>query len=117
MRAFIAGLALMLVGFAVPAHAALITYQVSGTASGSLGGTSFTNASVVFTGTADTANIQSLFGGVVYGVPLDTLMVAIGNGVGTATLTEQAALYSIPIAVIDPQIPPLPGVMLGRLDN
>jgi hypothetical protein len=70
----------------------------------------------------DTANIESLFGGFFYAVPLDTLMVAIVGSVGTATLTETAAFYGIPIAVpddidTDDEIPDSPFVLLGRLDN
>ena len=59
-----AGLALALVGFAAQqANASPITYEFSGTGSGAIGGTSFTDALVVFTGTADTANRRASGGG------------------------------------------------------
>lgn len=114
-------LALALVGFVAPADAAPITYEISGIGSGSIGGTAFTDALVVFTGTADTADVELVFGGLIYVTPLDTLTVNIA-GVGTATLTEPAALYGFPIAVpddidVDDELPDFPFVLLGRLDN
>ena len=122
MKAFVAGLALNLVAFAAPAEAALITYQISGTGSGSIGGTSFSNASVTFTATGDTADVQSLFGGLFYANPLDTLTVTIAGIIGTATLTEPAVFYGVPVAVpddidTDDELPDSPFVLLGRLDN
>jgi len=124
MRAIFAsaGLALALVGFAAQqANASPITYEFSGTGSGAIGGTSFTDALVVFTGTADTANVISLSPGLgvtFYAVGLDGLTVNIA-GIGTATITDPSKVLDIPQPVIDPDgdIPPLPGVMLLRGDN
>jgi hypothetical protein len=115
------GLALALVGFAAQqANASPITYEFSGTGSGAIGGTSFTDAVVVFTGTADTANVVSfsLLGDTFYAVALDGLTVNIA-GIGTATITDAAEVFGIPQAIIDPdgEIPPVPVVILGRIDN
>jgi hypothetical protein len=113
------GLVFALVGLgAQQANAAPITYQFSGTNSGTIGGSSFTNALVVFTGSADTANVQTLlFEGVTfYAVPLNSLAVNIA-GIGTATLTEPAEIIGLPQPIIDPDLPPLPLVLLGRTDN
>ena len=115
-----AALALTLVGFVAPADAAPITYEFTGIGTGSIGGTAFTDAAVVFTGTADTANVELIFG-FIYAIPLDTLTVNIA-GVGTATLTEPAGVFGIPIAVPDDvdeddEFPDFPFVLLGRLDD
>ena len=123
MRSILAsvGLTVALVGFtAQPADAALITYVFSGTGTGAIGGTAFTDKLVVFTGTADTGEVQTfdLMGLTFYAVALNTLTVNIA-GVGTATLTEPSEIFGIPQAIDDPEgeIPPLPLVMLGRTDN
>ena len=113
------GLAFALVGLgAQQANATPITYQFSGTGSGTIGGSSFTNALVVFTGSADTANVQTLLfdGATLYAVALNSLAVNIA-GIGTATLTEPAEVIGLPQPIIDPDLPPLPLVILGRTDN
>ena len=115
-------LALALVGFgAQQANASPITYEFSGTGSGSIGGTSFTDALVVFTGTANTANVESVsfMGSTFYVVPLDGLTVDIAGIIGTATMTEPALVFGVPQAFDDPDgdIPFIPLVILGRLDN
>src|SRR5262245_66578491 len=56
-RTFVLGTAMLLIGAAAPAYAAPIVYTQSGIASGTIGGTAFTNALVVFTMTADTNNV------------------------------------------------------------
>src|SRR5438093_6395241 len=115
-----AGLAIPLAGFASNFDATPITYQFSGTGSGAIGGTSFTNALVVYTGTADSADVEtlSLIGFTFYAVALDGLLVNIA-GIGTATITDPSEVFDFPQAIIDPdgQIPPLPGLILGRIDN
>lgn len=115
------GLALSIVGFAAqPASAAPIKYEFSGTGSGAIGGMSFIDALVVFTGTANTADVISaeLNGGTFYINALNSLTVTIA-GIGTATLTEPAQVFGIPQAIDDPdgEIPPMPVVILGRTDN
>ena len=89
-------------------------------APGRLGGTAFTDAFVVFTGTADTANVDVVFG-FIYAIPLDTLTVNIA-GVGTAILTEPAGVFGVPFAIPDDmddedEFPDFPFVLLGRLDD
>jgi len=115
-----AAFALTLAGFVAPAGAAPITYEISGIGTGSIGGTAFTDALVVFTGTADTANVEVIFG-FIYALPLDTLTVNIA-GVGTATLTEPAGLFGVPFTIPDEmddedEFPAFPFVLLGRLDD
>ncbi len=50
-----------LVTLSATASAAVMTYTATGVMSGSLGGTSFTDAAVTLRVTADTANVQNLF--------------------------------------------------------
>jgi len=115
------GLVLTLVGFgAQQVNAAPISYQFSGTGSGAIGGMSFTDALVVYTGTADTDDVVTLsfMDATFYAVALDALTVNI-TGIGTATITDPAEIFDFPQAIIDPdeEIPPLPGLILGRVDN
>ncbi len=102
------------------ANATPITYEFSGTGSGAIGGTPFTDALVVFTGTADDGDVEtlSIMGLTFYAVALDALRVNIA-GIGTATITDPAEVFDFPQAIIDPggQIPPLPGLILGRTDS
>ena len=51
-----------LFGFTSAAHAAPITFAISGTASGQLGSSSFTDALVTVTTTADTDNVVTFTG-------------------------------------------------------
>jgi len=120
-----AGLALALVGLAVQqANAASITFEFSGTGSGAIGGTPFTNALVVYTGTADTANVVSneVSPGIFfYGVPLNGLTVTIA-GIGPATVTDPTMVVGVPQTVpddldVDNELPPFPFALLGRIDN
>ncbi|MDR3415250.1 MAG: IPTL-CTERM sorting domain-containing protein [Nevskia sp.] len=60
------------------AGASPITYQVTGTASGSLGGTNFTNAAVTISGTGDTANTSNRGSGVLQN-PLQATSVSISG--------------------------------------
>lgn len=122
MRAIFAsvGLALTLVASAAQVDAAPITYEFSGTGSGAIGGTAFTDALVVFTGTADTGDVVtiSFMGSTFYAVGLDDLTVTIA-GVGTATVTDLSKILGIPTAIVDPDgdLPLLPGLMLMRIDD
>jgi hypothetical protein len=117
-----AGLLLAL-GFAASANASPITYELSAVASGRVGGTTFTDKLVTFTGTGDTDNaIQlsdpELQGNIAYANGFTTFMVNIQD-VGTAALTEPSEIFGLPQAIIDPdnEIPPLPIVIFGRLDD
>jgi hypothetical protein len=111
-----AGLVLAVVGFAPPANATPITYELSGTASGKIGGTTFTNALVELTGTGDTAGVVSFADGT-FANTFDKLTVSI-DGVGTATATVPTEILSIPFVVLgDPEIPPVLLVIFGRTDS
>jgi hypothetical protein len=122
MRSIVAsvGLTLTLVASAARVDAAPITYEFSGTGSGAIGGTPFTDAAVIYTGTADTGDVVtiSLMGFTFYAVGLDDLTVNI-EGIGTATITDLSKIMGIPEAIIDPDgdLPPLAGLMLMRIDD
>jgi hypothetical protein len=84
--AFLAAVA-CLCGCALPGtgRAGPITYTETATGSGSLGGTSFTDATVTITGTGDTANIRDSVPGFFNNSPI-TATVTVA-GIGTATFT------------------------------
>src|SRR5262249_45073106 len=100
------------------ADAAPIKYEITSVASGKLGGTSFTNASVDLVGIGDTANISDLSNIVIPGVvlfanPFSQFTVTIA-GVGTATITDASEIWAFPAAV--PGFSPAPLVIFGRED-
>ena len=83
-------------GFAAPhrAQAAPITYTFTGTGSGSLGSTSFTNANFVVSLVADTANIDTTtFGPSTPSVLVTSSMISI-TGLSPATITEQLRVFN-----------------------
>ncbi|HEY5328650.1 MAG TPA: PEP-CTERM sorting domain-containing protein [Acidobacteriaceae bacterium] len=84
-------LALSLCAAPLAAHADAITYTVTSTASGSLDGTSFSNALVTITGSADTSNITSPIAGIYLSDLTTTVSVA---GVGSDTLTDTIHVVS-----------------------
>jgi hypothetical protein len=113
---FIASLAPLVVAilsFAPNAHAIPITYDISGVASGEIGATTFTNASVDLIGIGNTANVTSLFTGTIFGNPFNTLTVTIG-GVGTATITDPSEIWAIPAPT---GLAMVPVVIIGRVDK
>jgi hypothetical protein len=72
-------------------------------------------------GTADTGNVEALppfMGVALYAVALDHLSVNIA-GIGAATIADPTEVFDFSQAIIDPsgQIPPLPGLVLGRIDS
>ena len=90
--------AAMGLGFAVPAHAVPIEYMETATGSGSLDGTSFTNAQVTITVTGDTAAAPS--GGAslqFYSLPGATVTVA-GDGSDTLLNSEVFVQQLLPAA-------------------
>jgi len=95
-----------------PIHAGPIKYDISGVASGQIGATTFTGASVELTGIGNTANVVSLFGGTIFGDPFNTFTVTIG-GVGTATITDLSEIWAIPTPV---GVANVPVVVIGRVD-
>jgi hypothetical protein len=95
-----------------PIHANPIIYDITGVASGKIGATTFTGASVELTGIGDTANITSLFSGTIFGNPFSTFKVTIG-GVGTATITDASEIWAIPGPIGQAAVPV---VVFGRVD-
>jgi hypothetical protein len=81
---FVAAVALGAVSMA--AHADPVNYTLTGTMSGTLGATTFTDATVTFTFLGDTANTQSLGAGF-FTNDIGSGTVTIG-GLGTATVTS-----------------------------
>lgn len=108
-----ATLALVTIGFATAAHADPITYQISATASGTIGATNFSNALVTLTGTGNTANIVSIFG-FAFAAPITTTVTI--QGVGTATITDPTEILSTAIP-IDFGAGLFPDVIFGRIDT
>ncbi len=112
-----------LIGFVPVVHAVPITYVQTGTASGMLGATPFTNAFVTLTLTGDTANaVPELFGPMncpFCFVNVGTTTVEI-PGIGTATVTDPTGVWVFgqPVDIDDdPTTPDLPAVVIGTLDN
>lgn len=100
-----------------------VTYNFSGIASGTLGGTAFTNALVQETATGNTTNIVSLMAVVsgnqvsFFAEPVSTVTITIA-GLGSTTVTDPSAILAVPTpVVIESGFPDLPYVYLGTLDN
>lgn len=93
MRALLMTLAAAV--FSIPhAQASSITYTPSTTATGTLGGTLFTNALVTVTLTADTANVvpgPAPYTGTAANAGTATVNVA---GIGTGTFTSEVGIFS-----------------------
>ena len=84
-----------LAGMVVPALAAPITYTVTAIGTGSLGGSSFTNAAVTVTLTGDTAGVTHPFGSTFNNFGPATVNVA---GIGTGTFTNSMIVFCSPTA-------------------
>ena len=125
---FALGLAILLFGVAGLAQAVPITYTQTGIASGTLGGSTFTNASILMTMIGDTDNIAGNpeFDDDGFVIPANlffanpsfvtTLDIA---GIGLVTITDPTAIYSIPISVDiddDGDLDP-PVVIFGTVDD
>ena len=112
-----------LFGFVPAVHAVPITYVQTGTASGMLGPTPFTDALVTVTLTGDTDNVvPELFG------PFNCLFCFVNVGtttveiaaLGTATITEATGIWAFAQPVDlddDPTTPEVPGVVIGTVDD
>jgi hypothetical protein len=85
---------------ATPSLASPITYTETATASGSLDGTSFTNATVTLTFVGDTANITSVSGTYINDVGTATVSVSSVNGGAPVGFTDTIGVYSSPGAVL-----------------
>lgn len=112
LTASVVPLVVAILSFAPNAHAAPITYEISGVASGTIGATAFTNASVELIGVGDTANVTSLFSGTIFGNPFNTFTVTIA-GTGTATITDPSEIWAFPAPS---GLATVPAVVIGRVD-
>jgi hypothetical protein len=94
---------------------------IAGTASGTLGGSSFTDALVEVTVQSDTDNVAPE----PFGVGCTFCWVNIGEttveiaGIGTATVTDPAGIWGFaqPVDVSGTGGPELPTVVIGTVDN
>lgn len=112
-------LVVALFGFAASADASPIVYTESGFASGTIGGSTFTNALVQVTARGDTANVVTITDGTytIYANLSNLTRVTIA-GIGTATITDATAVYSFPTPVlIATGFPVLPYAIIGTLDS
>ena len=117
---FVAATTIFLLVFAAPAKAVPISYKIAGVASGKIGNTSFTNASVTVTLSSDTSTVVAN--------PLVSPDVTAPNtlanrgtatvtisGIGTANVTNAVAIYSTVTPV--PQFGSVPYVLIATLDD
>jgi hypothetical protein len=112
---------IVLLACAAPAKADPITYKLTGTGSGTIGGLPFTDALVTVTLTGNTSNVTSvaLFPGPNWLVNVGTTTINI-PGIGLANVTDATAMYSsvVPFAGAPTfGLPVLPYVLLGQLDH
>jgi hypothetical protein len=120
----LAALLLALFGFVSVAHAAPITYVQTGTASGTIGGSAFTDVLVVVTLTGDTADVISDpfapdFPCAFCFANAGLVTVEI-PGIGTATVTDPTGIWAFgqPVDLDDdPTTPDSPGVVIGTVDH
>ena len=119
-----AALIVILFAFGAVAHAAPITYVQTGIASGSIGGTSFTDVLVQVTVIGDTTNVISdpfeefacpfCFANGSLGTTVDIF------GIGIATVTDPTGIWVFgqPVDLDDdPTTPEMPGVVIGTVDD
>jgi hypothetical protein len=114
----LAVIALAMLGTAQQAQAAPIIYTLTGEASGTIGNTSFTNADIVLTATADTNNTEILTDPEIpfeaFATPFNTFTINI-EGVGTATVLVPSEILSVPQPL--PDLGDVPVVVFGRTDS
>jgi len=82
---------LSLLGISNPAKADVITYILSGTGSGQIGSTTFTNALITLSLTGTTGGVVSVSPGIFENTV--TGKITIG-GIGTATVTDPLAIFA-----------------------
>ena len=126
MEAFMKNLAKVLVlvvtgtfllGFANPAAASPIAYLISGNASGSIGGTPFSNVLVNVALFSDTATVQPVPGFPPMVANVGTAFIGI-TGIGLVRVTDPALAFSSVIPIeIDNNFPILTYVVIGTIDN
>lgn len=103
-----------ILAIAPQAHATPITYEISSTASGQIGATTFTNAQVDLIGIGDTAGVTPLFSAQLFANPFSTLTITIG-GVGTAAITDPSEIWTVPTPGFGGSTVPL--AVIGREDK
>lgn len=114
--------------FSWAASAGPITYTITARATGTIGGSAFTNALVQVTASGDTANVVSLLsGGYEYFVNVPSTTTVTIAGIGTATVTggsepgvspNPVGVFSFPTPIsLAPAFPVQPYVVIGTLDN
>jgi len=114
-----AALVTALLSFTAAAQATPIVYQLTGSASGKIGNTTFTNAAITLTGRGDTANVTQITDPDIppdfpfFGLALSSFTINIG-GVGLATVLDPAGIWSVGLPV--PNFTPNPLVIFGRID-
>ena len=125
---FVLVTAILLFGIAGSAQAVPITYTQTGIASGILGGSAFTNASILMTMIGDTDNIVGnpefeddgvvIPANIFFANPSFATTLNI-TGLGLVTITDPTAIYAIPIPVDideDGDVDP-PVVIFGTVDH
>ena len=125
---FALGLAILLFGVAGLAQAVPISYTQTGIASGILGGSAFTNASILMTMIGDTDNIVGnpefeddgvvIPANIFFANPSFATTLNI-TGLGLVTITDPTAIYAFPIPVDideDGDVDP-PVVIFGTVDH
>jgi hypothetical protein len=106
-----------LLGFANPAGAIPIVYTVSGNASGTIGGTPFSNVLVNVALFSDTSTIQPIPGFPPAVANVGTTFIGI-TGIGLAVVTDPTLVFSSVIPIeIDDDFPILPYVVIGTIDH
>lgn len=96
LRILIAALALVSIG--ITARAESITYIITDTASGSIGGQSFTNHNITVTFTGDTSNLATSLVNFYYVTP-GTATIQI-DGLGTYTFTDPTQFFDNQVSSI-----------------
>ncbi|MFT3821399.1 MAG: hypothetical protein QM750_27900 [Rubrivivax sp.] len=113
------GAATALLGFASPAPATPIIYQVSAIASGTIGAASFNDVLVTLTLTGDTFNVVELLP--IPNSPVANLGTTTINipGIGTASLTDLTEIFAsvTPYDPDSPGFPVIPYLSIAILDN
>lgn len=110
---YVATLAVATLAFTPSAHATPIKYEITGSASGKIGATTFANATVDLVALGDTGGVTSLFSGQIFGNPFSSFSITIG-GVGTATITDLSEIWAVPTVSGLGNTEPI--VVFGRID-
>ena len=97
-------LVVALLGFVAAGEAGPIMYVQTGIASGTIGGTDFTDALVQVIVNGDTANVVPVFGGTGVANPSTSTTVTIA-AIGTAAVTHPTVIYSSLTAISPTHLP------------